>query len=81
MNRVISLVVVALLTVCVSSAQDMSQVEIKDFTLELKDGLLNLDIDFDFSALELKTTEAVVLTPMVIKDADTLQLRSVGLYG
>ena len=81
MNRVISLVVVALLTVCVSSAQDMPQVEVKDFTLELKDGLLSLDVDFDLSALDVHTTQVVVLTPRVIKDADTLHLKSIGLYG
>ena len=81
MIRVISLIAVALLSVCRCHAQDMPDVDIKDLTLELKDGYLNLDIDIDLSKLDIKGTQAVVLTPKVIKDADTLLLRSVGIYG
>ena len=81
MNRVISLIVAVLFSVSISYAQDMPNVDIKDFTLELKDGILNLDIDFDLSALDTKTTQVVVLTPKVIKGADTLQLKSIGVYG
>ena len=81
MNRVISLIVAVLFSVSISYAQDMPNVDIKDFTLELKDGILNLDIDFDLSALDAKTTQVVVLTPKVIKGADTLQLKSIGVYG
>ncbi|MBO7264510.1 MAG: DUF3868 domain-containing protein [Alistipes sp.] len=80
MNRVFSLIVAALLSVCAVHAQDMPDVEIKDFTLELKDGYLNLDIDIDLSQLDVKGTQAVVLTPKLIKDADTLQLKSIGVY-
>ena len=80
MNRVFSLIAVALLAVGVCHAQDIPEVEIKDFTLELKDGYLNLDIDIDLSQLDVKGTQAVVLTPKLIKDADTLQLKSIGVY-
>lgn len=72
---------VALLSVCVSQAQDMPNVDIKDFTLELKDDYLNLDIDIDLSKLDIKTTQVVVLTPKVINGADTLLLKSIGVYG
>lgn len=72
---------VALLSVCVSQAQDMPNVDIKDFTLELKNDYLNLDIDIDLSKLDIKTTQVVVLTPKVINGADTLLLRSIGVYG
>ena len=81
MIRVISLIVVALFTVCVGYSQDIPEVEIKDFTLELKDGYLNLDIDVDLSELNIKGTQVVVLTPKIIKGADTLLLKSIGVYG
>ena len=81
MNRVFSLVAVALLTVCAAYSQDIPDVDIKDFTLELKDDYLNVDIDIDLSQLDIKTTQVVVLTPKVINGADTLQLKSVGVYG
>ncbi len=81
MIRVISLIVAALLTVSAGYSQDLPNVDVKDFTLELKDGYLNVDIDFDLSKLDIKTTQVVVLTPRVIKDADTLMLKSIGVYG
>lgn len=81
MIRVISLVVVALFTAYVGYAQDMQDVDVKDLKLELKEGYLNLDIDIDLSQLDIKTTQVVVLTPKVINGADTLKLRSVGVYG
>ena len=81
MIRVISLIVVALFSVCVGYSQYIPDVEIKDFTLELKDGYLNLDIDVDLSELDIKGTQVVVLTPKLIKDADTLMLKSIGVYG
>lgn len=81
MNRVISLVVAALLTTFVGYTQDIPNVDIKDFTLELKDGYLNVDIDIDLSQLDIKTTQVVVLTPNIVKDADTLRLKSIGVYG
>ena len=81
MIRVISLIVAALLTVSAGYSQDLPNVDVKDFTLELKDGYLNVDIDVDLSKLDVKTTQVVVLTPRVIKDADTLMLKSIGVYG
>ena len=81
MKRVISLVAIALLTTFAGYAQDIPNVDIKDFTLELKDGYLNVNIDIDLSQLDIKTTQVVVLTPKIVKDADTLRLKSIGVYG
>lgn len=81
MIRVIVLSVVALATVFASHAQDIPNVNIKDYTLELKDGDLSLDLDLDLSQLDIKGTQVVVITPKVINGADTLQLKSVGIYG
>ena len=72
---------VALFSVCVGYSQDIPDVEIKDFTLELKDDYLNLHLDLDLSELDVKGTQVVVLTPKLVKDADTLILKSVGVYG
>lgn len=81
MNRVFSLIAVALLGIGVCHAQDIPEVEIKDFTLELKDDYINLDLDLDLSQLGVRGTQVVVLTPQLIKDADTLKLKSIGIYG
>lgn len=82
MNRALFLIVVALLSLCVGYSQNLPNVDIKDFTLELKDdGYLNVDIDINLSELNVKTTQVVVLTPCIINGADTLKLKSVAVYG
>lgn len=69
-------------SVFVGHSQNTKDVDIKDYTLELKeDGRLNLDIDIDLSDLNIKTTQVVVLTPAIINGSDTLMLKSVGVYG
>ena len=71
-----------LFSVSAGHAQNTDVVNIKDYTLELKeDGRLNLDMDIDLSKLHIKTTQVVVLTPAVINGSDTLMLKSVGVYG
>ena len=64
-----------------SYSQEIKEVDIKDYTLELKDGRLNLDIDVDLDELNVKTTKVVVLTPRIINGKDTLSLKSIGVYG
>ena len=82
MKRLIFLTMAVLLSVSAGHAQNTDDVNIKDYTLELKeDGRLNLDMDIDLSKLHIKTTQVVVLTPAVINGSDTLMLKSVGVYG
>lgn len=81
MRRVFSFFVVVFLAVSTLHAQSVPEVDIKDLTLELKDGYLNVDIDIDLSRLDVRNTQVVVLTPKIIKGADTLSLKSVGVYG
>lgn len=82
MKRLIIISVAAILSIYHGHAQDTTKVNIKDYTLELKDdGYLNLDIDIDLSPLKIKTTQVVVLTPAIINGTDTLTLKSVGVYG
>lgn len=82
MKRLIFLTMAVLFSVSAGHAQNTDDVNIKDYTLELKeDGRLNLDMDIDLSKLHIKTTQVVVLTPAVINGSDTLMLKSVGVYG
>lgn len=81
MRRVISFAVVALLSVVTGHAQNVPDVDIRDLTLELKDGYLNVNIDMDLSNLDMRNTQVVVLTPKVINGGDTLSLKSIGVYG
>lgn len=82
MKRYIFLALLALITTYSGYSQEIPDVQIKDFTLELKDdNKLNVDIEIDLSQLNVKTTQVVILTPCVINGADTLKLKSVAVYG
>ena len=71
-----------MLTLFKGHSQDITDVNIKDYTLEVKeDGLLYFDMDLDLSQLDIKTTQVVVLNPIIINGADTMKLKSVGVYG
>ncbi len=82
MKRLIILSLAVILSVFSGYSRNTKHIDIKDYTLELKeDGKLNLDIDLDLSQVNIKTTHVVVLTPAIINGSDTLLLQSVGIYG
>ena len=81
MKRYIILAIAAIVFTLPGHSQEIKEVDIKDYTLELKDGRLNLDINVDLDNLKMKTTQVVVLTPCIINGADTLLLKSIGVYG
>jgi hypothetical protein len=70
------------LTLSVGYAQNPQEVDIKDYTLQLHDdGNLSIDIDIDFSALDIKTTQVVVLTPIIVNGDNSHELKSIAVYG
>lgn len=82
MKRLILISTAVILSVFEGYSQEIKNVNIKDYTLELtENGYLNLDIDVDLSQLKLKTTQVVVLTPAIINGSDTLMMKSIGVYG
>lgn len=68
---------------CMASvhAQSIKGIEVKELTMELRDGYLDVDMDLDLSDLKVKGTQVVVLTPCIINGSDSLMLKSVGVYG
>lgn len=82
MNRTLLLAILLLGGFGTCMAQDIKGVNIKDFKLELNDDKhLSVDIAIDLSELEVKPTQVVVLTPVIVNGEDSLALKSVGVYG
>ena len=80
--RAIFLIVAAVLTSVISYAKETKGVDIKDFTLELnEDGNLNVAIDIDFTNLDIKATQVVVLTPIIVNGNNSEELMSIAVYG
>lgn len=72
----------ALFTVYTGYSQEIPDVQIVDYTLELTDDKqFNIDVDIDLSQLKVKTTQVVVLTPYIANGANTQKLKSVAVYG
>ena len=82
MKRYITSTVLALVSCFFAAhAQEIKDVQVKELTLELRDGYLNVDMDLDLTDMKVKTTQVVVLTPCIVNGKDTLHLKSVGVYG
>lgn len=82
MKRTLLLAVLLLGSFGACLAQDIKDVTIKDFKLELNDDKrLSVDIEIDLSELKVKPAQVVVLTPVIVKGDDSLALKSVGVYG
>lgn len=80
--RTIFLAIALSLTLIAGYAQNNKEVDIKDYTLELKDnGNLSVNIDVDFSKLNIKSTQVVVLTPIIVNGDNTHELQSIAVYG
>ena len=80
--RTIFLTIALSLTLIAGYAQNNKEVDIKDYTLELKDnGNLSVNIDVDFSKLNIKSTQVVVLTPIIVNGDNTHELQSIAVYG
>ena len=64
-----------------SQAQNKTDIDITDLTLEIRDGYINLDMSLDLSGIDIKGTQVVVLTPCIINGSEMLALKSIGIYG
>lgn len=80
--RTFFLTIALSLTLIAGYAQNNKKVDIKDYTLELKDnGNLSVNIDVDFSKLNIKSTQVVVLTPIIVNGDNAHELQSIAVYG
>ncbi len=62
-------------------AQKIDSVTAGDARLSRDGSSVVVDMDLDISALQLKSTQAVLLTPCIVNGSDSLALPSVGIYG
>jgi hypothetical protein len=65
----------------VLAAQQIAGVTPSNVRLERNGKYLSVDMDVDLSQLDVKSRHAVVLTPVLAGEQDTLSLSSIGVYG
>jgi outer membrane protein OmpA-like peptidoglycan-associated protein len=80
--KTISASVIFLLGAALSApAQKISSVTADGARLSRDGSSVVVDMNLDISALQLKSTQAVLLTPCIVNGSDSLALPSVGIYG
>ena len=63
------------------AGDNKGDIRITDPSFGRSGGVMNVGMGFDLSDLEVRSTGATVLTPMIVHDLDTLKLPSVSIYG
>ncbi len=64
-----------------ADAQKIDSVSARDARLSRDGSSVVVDMKLDLSAMKLKSTRAVLLTPYIVSGSDSLALPSVGIYG
>lgn len=67
--------------VSAADAQTVKGANVDSYTMERSEGYVIVDLDVDISELDVKSAEAVILTPHIVRDTMSVALKSIGVYG
>lgn len=81
MRRIYTIIFALLATVPAAFAQEMNGVVVENYTMERSGNYIVVDMDLDVSNLDIRNTEVVLLTPHIVRDTLSKDLRSIGIYG
>ncbi len=73
--------IAALMTVSVLRAQQVKDVEAQNVSIERSGDFLAVAMDFDLDSLDVRSNRAVLITPRVVNGTDSVELKSIGIYG
>ncbi len=81
MKRFIVIFAALLAGVSAADAQTVNGVTVESYTMQRDGSFVIVDMDIDISQLDVKGSEAVVLTPHIVGEENSVALKSVGVYG
>lgn len=81
MKRYLLILVALCGTLSGAYAQSVDGVKIDKLNMERSGNYVVVDMDVDLTGLDVESSRAVLLTPKIVRGADTLDLSSVGVYG
>lgn len=64
-----------------ANAQSVNGVKIEKINMERSGSYVVVDMDVNLTELDVESSRAVLLTPRIVRGADTLALSSIGVYG
>ncbi|MBE6196422.1 MAG: DUF3868 domain-containing protein [Rikenellaceae bacterium] len=80
MRRVLAILVITATVIVSASAQRYDGVTVDRYAMERVGDSLRLDIRFNATKLDIRNNEVAVITPMIVKDEESIALRSCGIY-
>ena len=80
MKRIITLIASAVFCT-VAGAQTIAGVNVEKFKFDRSDDYMVVEMIMDISKVDVKSTGAVVITPRIVGANDSIELKSVGIYG
>ena len=81
MKRILSIVLAMFAISAGVEAQNIDGVKVDNLQMRRNGGFMAVDMDVDFSALDISSNQAVLFTPLIVNGKDSVELSSVGFYG
>ena len=60
---------------------DVASAKIDSLSMQRNEGYMSIKLFFDFDSIKVRSNRAMLYTPRIIGTSDTLELKSVGIYG
>ena len=81
MKRIFLIILASFACLANVEAQTVDGAKVENLFLKKSGRNLAVNMEIDFSSLDLSSNRAVVFTPMLVNGSDSLDLSSIGLYG
>ena len=81
MKRLLTTIIAISAFVTFAEAQTVKGVAVESYTMERNGNYIVVDLELDITDLNVKSSQAVALTPYIVRDTISRELRSVGIYG
>lgn len=85
MGKISAAIIIALFALGGGASAQTLQPElgvgVSDVSIERSSNVMTVDMSVDLSGLKIRSSRAVLLTPILVNGNDTLPLHSVGIYG
>ena len=81
MKRIIFILLAQFALLATVDAQSVDGVKVENLRMKRNGGFMVVNMDVDFSSLKVSSNRAVLFTPVIVNDKDSVDLSSVGFYG
>lgn len=81
MKRILFLLFAQFVTLAALDAQSVDGVKVENLHMKRNGEFMAVNMQVDFSNLDVSSNRAVLFTPMIVNGSDSVELSSVGFYG